>query len=95
MPPARPQQMSDPADKSDDLIAELAKLMAATPGNERPSVAPMARPAPLEQLANGAAAPAPAPIRIPGMDQRPAPAAAFGASPASPAPRAPDRKSVV
>ena len=69
MPPARPQQMSDPADKSDDLIAELAKLMAAAPGGSKP-----ARRA--DHHARAARAPrrrprrrsAPSPIRIPGID---------------------------
>jgi hypothetical protein len=84
--------MSDPADKSDDLIAELAKLMAASPGGDRPPVSPIARPAPLETVA---AAPAPAPsaptpIRIPGMDQpRLAAANAPAAAAAAPAARAP------
>ena len=49
MPPARPQQMSDPADKSDDLIAELAKLMAAPTGGSKPAVQPIARPAPIDE----------------------------------------------
>jgi hypothetical protein len=84
--------MSDPADKSDDLIAELAKLMAAPPGGgSQPSVAPIAKPAPLDMPANGAAAApaaAPIPIRIPGMDQ-PRPAAAAPAASAAPPPRAP------
>src|SRR3954451_12875159 len=69
MPPARPQQMSDPADKSDDLIAELAKLMATAPGS-KPVVAAVPKPAPLStEPAAFPAAAAPAPIRIPGMDQ--------------------------
>ena len=87
--------MSDPADKSDDLIAELAKLMAASPGGDKPVVAPITRPAPLDPLATSpSASPAPAtPIRIPGMDQpRPA-AVATAPSPAAtaaaPPPRAP------
>jgi hypothetical protein len=79
--------MSDPADKSDDLIAELAKLMAASPGGDKPAVSPISRPAPLDPLAT-APAPSPAtPIRIPGMDQ-PRPAVAAAPAPA-PAPRAP------
>lgn len=88
MPPARPQQMSNPAEKSDDLIAELAKLMAASPGGERPAVAPIAKPAPIEPV-NAAPAPAAAPtgIRIPGMDQpRPAAAPPVAATPAVRAP---------
>jgi len=56
--------MPDPADKSDDLIAELAKLMASTPGGNKPSVAAIARPAPLDPSATSQ----PSPIRIPGMD---------------------------
>ena len=68
--------MSDPADKSDDLIAELAKLMAASPGGNQASVTPIAKPAPLDPQATSAPPPAsaaPTPIRIPGMDQpRPA-----------------------
>jgi hypothetical protein len=82
--------MSDPADKSDDLIAELAKLMAASPGGDKPQVAPIARPAPIDPLAGSpSGSPAPAtPIRIPGMDQ-PRPAAAAPASPPAAAPRAP------
>src|SRR6185369_5900761 len=88
MPPARPQQMPDPADKSDDLIAELAKLMAAPTGKEAAPVQPIARPAPLDPNASSGAAPSP--IRIPGMDaprpvteeaapQAPAPAAEYRA----------------
>jgi hypothetical protein len=67
--------MSDPADKSDDLIAELAKLMAASPGSNPPAAAPIGRPAALEPMGASPAAAAPTPIRIPGMNQpRPAPA---------------------
>jgi hypothetical protein len=59
--------MSDPADKSDDLIAELARLMAAS----TPSPQPAATPEP------PAKAPAAPPVRIPGMaPPRPADAAA-------------------
>lgn len=82
--------MSDPADKSDDLIAELAKLMAASPGGNQPSVAPISKPAPLDPSATSAppaASATPTPIRIPGMDQaRPA---APAATPAAAPPRAP------
>lgn len=86
--------MSDPADKSDDLIAELAKLMATPPGGgNQPSVAPIAKAAPLDLPANGAAAApaAPIPIRIPGMEQpRPAtPTPVAPAASAAPPPRAP------
>lgn len=73
--------MSDPADKSDDLIAELAKLMAASPGGNQPIVAPVARAVPAQpqvQSPQAASVPPQAPpIRIPGMDQpRPTNAAA-------------------
>ncbi len=73
--------MSDPADKSDDLIAELAKLMAATPGSEKPAAAPVAKPEPSD---SAAASPTPPPVRIPGADQ-PRPST----SPSSTAPSAP------
>jgi hypothetical protein len=87
--------MSDPADKSDDLIAELAKLMAASPGGDKPVVAPITRPAPLDPLATSpSTSPAPAtPIRIPGMDQ-PRPAAVSAPSPAATAAAAPQRAPV-
>lgn len=79
--------MSDPADKSDDLIAELAKLMAVSPGGDRPPVVQIPRAAPIE---TASAAPAPAPIRIPGMNQSsPAPIPAAAAPAAAPAQRAP------
>ncbi len=68
--------MPDPADKSDDLIAELAKLMASTPGGNKPSVATIARPAPLDPSATSQ----PSPIRIPGMDTQ---AASAGPQPDS------------
>jgi hypothetical protein len=81
--------MPDPADKSDDLIAELAKLMAASPGGSQPAVAPIARPAPLDPSSTAAPAPSsPTPIRIPGMDQ-PRPANASSPVPAAAAQRAP------
>ncbi|MEO6015101.1 MAG: SPOR domain-containing protein [Devosia sp.] len=76
--------MSDPADKSDDLIAELAKLMAAPTGGNKPSVQPMARPAPIDPLATTQSSPMP--IRIPGMD---APRSVAAAPAPQPAPRAP------
>jgi hypothetical protein len=65
--------MPDPADKTDDLIAELAKLMATAPGgSSTPAVQPIAKPAPLASAPTLAPAPsagaAPSPIRIPGMD---------------------------
>ena len=40
---ARPQQMSDGQDKSDDLIAELAKLMASGAGGAEPDAKPAPR----------------------------------------------------
>ena len=58
--------MSDPADKSDDLIAELAKLMAAPTGKEAAPIQPFARPAPLDPNASSGASPSS--VRIPGMD---------------------------
>src|SRR4051812_47280259 len=99
MPPARPQQMSDPADKSDDLIAELAKLMATPPAGGRPG--PQAVQPPPMPTMNGNTAPQPAPaggIRIPGMDapvarpaMQPMPQASANPTPAPQveAPRAP------
>ncbi|HEX4297273.1 MAG TPA: hypothetical protein VHZ56_04560 [Devosia sp.] len=71
MPPARPQQMSDPADKSDDLIAELAKLMATPPAGDS-NVRPLQRPQPPTPSVPAVAAPQP--VRIPGMEA-PRPAA--------------------
>lgn len=69
--------MPDTADKSDDLIAELAKLMASGSQGSAPAVAPIPRPAPLSATplpaAPTSASPSPAPvIRIPGMDAPPA-----------------------
>ncbi len=60
---ARPQQMPDGQDKSDDLIAELAKLMASGAGGGEPDAKPAPR---LVTLDEGTAPPAG--IRIPGMD---------------------------
>lgn len=78
--------MSEPADKSDDLIAELAKLMATAPGS-KPAVAPVPRPAPLSTAPAAPAAAAPSPIRIPGMD--PGAARPAAPMPQAEAPRAP------
>src|SRR6185312_3498069 len=97
MPPASSQQMPDPADKSDDLIAELAKLMAAPTGKEN-AVPPPTRPAPLN-LSPISTNPAPAPtasappvVRIPGMDAAPPkPTAQPVTPPAAPAPAADTR----
>ncbi|MGV3490543.1 MAG: hypothetical protein ACO1OG_04400 [Devosia sp.] len=83
---ARPQQMPDGQDKSDDLIAELAKLMASNAGSE-----PEAKPAPkLVTLPEGVKPDAPAaaaPVRIPGMDNaaRPQPAPPVAAPSPTPA----------
>ena len=69
---ARPQQMSDGQEKSDDLIAELAKLMA----NNAQGPEAEAKPAPKLVNLNDPVAPAsPSPIRIPGMDTPVMPAA--------------------
>lgn len=85
--------MPDPADKSDDLISELAKLMA-TPPQPAPAVQPL-RPLAVEPSA-APSGPAPAPIpvvRIPGMDlarpvaaPAPAPVVIPAAAMASPQP---------
>lgn len=60
-----PQQMSGQPDTSDDLIAELARLMAT---NAKPE--PASAPSP-ETAAKPAGASAPTPIRIPGSDVPP------------------------
>ena len=73
--------MSDNQEKSDDLIAELAKLMASNAqGSESEAKPTVIKLAPLSE----ATVPSPAPIRIPGMDVPAAPAA-----PPSPAVRIP------
>ena len=77
---AKPQQMSESQEKSDDLIAELAKLMASNAQGGEPEAKPALKMQPL----NEATAASPAPLRIPGMPN-PAPAAA----PAVAAPVAP------
>jgi hypothetical protein len=85
--------MSDPADKTDDLIAELAKLMAAAPGGAKPAVTPVPKPAPLSTAPTATpqqpSAPAATPVRIPGMDPIPPKPAAPAATPQAEAPRAP------
>ncbi len=98
--------MPDPADKSDDLIAELAKLMATTPGNKPapapvPSAAVPRMPAPMPGNPAPAPAPtvAPTPFRIPGMDAAPrpvvAPVAPVAAAPVqAPAPQPEQRAPV-
>lgn len=69
--PAKPQQMSDTQDKSDDLIAELAKLMASNAqGSESEPKPTVIKLAPLSE----ATVPRTSPIRIPGMDAPAAPA---------------------
>ena len=55
--------MSDPGDKSDDLISELARLMASSATGGESAVKPLTRPAPLN-----AEATSPNQVRIPGMD---------------------------
>ena len=78
--PAKPQQMSDSQEKSDDLIAELAKLMASSAqGSESEPKPTVIKLAPLSE----ATVPSPSPIRIPGME---APAAAAASAAPSPAP---------
>jgi hypothetical protein len=60
MTPARPQQMSGQTDDADDLIAELAKLMATDArGNDTARLDAATEPRPASQP----------PIRIPGMGQ--------------------------
>ena len=83
--------MPDPADKSDDLIAELAKLMAVPPRGTAPSIQPIAKPAPLNAEAATPAVTIPTPIRIPGMD---APAPRPDPAPQAEAPRAPATGSI-
>jgi hypothetical protein len=83
--------MSDPADKSDDLIAELAKLMAVPPRGAAPAVQPVAKPAPLNAQASTPTPQIPTPIRIPGMD---APAPRPEPAPQAEAPRAPATGSI-
>ncbi len=77
--PAKPQQMSDSQEKSDDLIAELAKLMASSAqGSESEPKPTVIKLAPLSD----ATVPSPSPIRIPGMEAPAAPAASAAPSPA-------------
>jgi len=95
--------MSDPADKSDDLIAELAKLMASTPASNAQPGQPAPRPAPVTPTPSAAPpvqpAAAPTAFRIPGMDAPVVPRAVPptpAAPPAAPAPevRAPSTGSI-
>ena len=83
--------MPDPVDKSDDLIAELAKLMAVPASGGQSGVQPVTRPAPLDARP---AAPAATPIRIPGLDSAPRPAP-VPSSPSTVAPQAEARAPVV
>lgn len=94
--------MSDGQDKSDDLIAELAKLMASSAGGAEPEAKPgpklVSAPEPKSSDERPAEArPAGPTIRIPGMDMpvaatpQPAPVPVIPAAPAmaAPAPAAP------
>jgi hypothetical protein len=60
---AEPQQMSDSQEKSDDLIAELAKLMASTAGGDGTAKPTVIKLPPLNDATIKAA-----PVRIPGME---------------------------
>lgn len=76
--------MSDSQDKSDDLIAELAKLMASNAqGSESEPKPTVIKLAPLDEAAGEQPKPAPTPppIRIPGMEMPAAPAARPAATP--------------
>lgn len=83
--------MPDGQDKSDDLIAELAKLMA----NNAQGAEPEAKPAPklvtLPEAAKPEGQAAPAMVRIPGMDAPVAAAPAPAPVAASPVPSPADR----
>lgn len=72
-----PQQMSDSQEKSDDLIAELAKLMATNAQGSEPEAKPALKLQPLSEVT----VPPPAALRIPGMASAPAPSAAPVAAP--------------
>ena len=62
--PAKPQQMTDSQEKSDDLIAELAKLMASNAqGSESETKPTVIKLTPLSETTAS-----PPPIRIPGME---------------------------
>lgn len=91
--------MPDPADKSDDLIAELAKLMASAPGGSSGGVQPLSKPTPLNtapapQPASPAASQQPAPFRIPGMEAPIAPRPAAPPPQPQPDQRAPSTGSI-
>ncbi len=76
-----PPQMSDSQEKSDDLIAELAKLMASNAQGAEPEAKPALKMTPLSE----APVAAPGTIRIPGM-AAPIPAAPAPAPAVAPAP---------
>lgn len=76
-----PPQMSDSQEKSDDLIAELAKLMASNAQGAEPEAKPALKMTPLSD----APVAAPGTIRIPGM-AAPIPAAPAPAPAVAPAP---------
>ncbi len=78
---AKPQQMSESQEKSDDLIAELAKLMASNAQGGEPEAKPALKMQPLNEATVAAATP----LRIPGM---PSPAPAAAPAVAAPAPAA-------
>jgi len=81
--------MPDGQEKSDDLIAELAKLMASNAGSSEPEAKPAPRLVTLSDEPKPAAA-APTPIRIPGMDAPVVPPAPTAAPvPSQPAPTSP------
>jgi hypothetical protein len=65
--PAIPQQMSDNAEKSDDLIAELAKLMASDGHGAAAATGPKPTVIKLPPLGEPSV-PTPGPVRIPGME---------------------------
>lgn len=73
-----PQQMSDSQEKSDDLIAELAKLMASNAQGGDAEAKPALKMTPLSEAASAprpaGATPTASPIRIPGMAQPVSPA---------------------
>lgn len=60
--------MSDSQEKSDDLIAELAKLMASNAQGAEPEAKPALK---MQPLSEATVVTAPAPIRIPGMQNVP------------------------
>ncbi len=85
--------MSDGQDKSDDLIAELAKLMASSAGGAEPEAKPGPKLVSVPEPTVAEPRPASPTIRIPGMDApvaaapQPAPAPVMPAAPAPVAPQ--------